>query len=69
MAEAFIIRQPEAEDAQGISELFLKRYDDITPGHQSWKAARKLFLTRSGVSYFGDKIQRAETFPRHTSPA
>ena len=64
MAEAFIIRQPKAEDAQGISDLFLKRYDDITPGRQSWKDSRKLYLRRNGVSYFGDKIQRAQMFPR-----
>lgn len=64
MAEAFIIRQPEADDAQGINELFLKRYDDIAPGPQSWKGGRKLFLRRRGIGYFDDKIKRARALQK-----
>lgn len=63
MTEAFEIRQPEPRDAQDISRLFLDRYDDILPGRQSWKPARKRYLEKHGEGYFLDKINRAYEFP------
>lgn len=63
MTESFEVRQPEPRDARAISQLFLKRYDDIIPGRQSWKPARKRYLEQHGESYFLDKIDRASAFP------
>lgn len=64
MTEAFEIRQPEPRDARDISRLFLDRYDDILPGRQSWKPARKRYLEKHGEGYFLDKITRAQEFPK-----
>ena len=64
MTEAFEIRQPEPRDARDISRLFLDRYDDILPGRQSWKPARKRYLEKHGEGYFLDKINRAHDFPK-----
>lgn len=65
MAQAisFEVRQPEVTDAGAISQLFLDRYDEILPGTQSWKPARKRFLAKHGEGFFVDKISRAELFP------
>jgi GNAT superfamily N-acetyltransferase len=63
MRESIEFREPLKDDAQAISELFLDRYDEITPGKQAWKAQRMLYLRRHGRAYFEDRIDRAVMFP------
>lgn len=59
----FEFRQPTTEDAQAVSKLFYDRYDDIIPGRQSWKPARKNFFKKHGQGYFVDRITRTEAHP------